>query len=154
VGGFGESQFLQAEIELSLKLRNGITLRVPDTSWTAVVRGAALCGLERDKVPNLSVASSCPRSYGISRMEPYSNILHDEEDRTNHNVTGEQIAAGQMTWLIKKGDLILSDKPQPVTHIITEKFFDSSPKDRKLIIWSYEDHDHLPAKIKGTISGM
>lgn len=37
VGGFGESPYLQQEVEFSMRLR-GIKLKRPDTSWTAVVR--------------------------------------------------------------------------------------------------------------------
>ena len=68
-------------------------------------------------------------------------------------MTGAHIAAGQMHWLVRKGDLILSDKPQTIYHSVTEQFTEASQKDRKVTIWSYDDHDHLPTKIKGAVSG-
>jgi hypothetical protein len=103
VGGFGESKYLQQEIDFSLRLRN-IKLRVPDTSWTAVVRGAVLWGIEKDTISNLSRATPCPQNFGICVNQAYSRVFHDEQDLTYHSFTKRPQAQEQLVWLMNKGD--------------------------------------------------
>lgn len=153
VGGFGESKYLQQEIDFSLRLRN-IKLRVPDTSWTAVVRGAVLWGIEKDTISNLSRATPCPQNFGICVNQAYSRVFHDEQDLTYHSFTKRPQAQEQLVWLMNKGDLVLSDNPHEVSHTITVPFKDNDPKKREIKIYSYPDNDHRPTRIQNSIDEL
>jgi hypothetical protein len=144
---------LQEEIEFSLRLRK-IKLRRPDTSWTAVVRGAVVCGIEKDMTSNLSIATACPQHFGISVDEQYSRVYHEERDLCNHAITNAQVAQGQLLWLLNKGDLILSDNPNPVSQRITMSFRESDSKKFEMTIYSYPDDDDRPTKIQNSVDGM
>ncbi|OQV06071.1 hypothetical protein CLAIMM_10703 [Cladophialophora immunda] len=157
VGGFGESPYLQEEIEFSLRLRR-IKLRRPDTSWTAVVRGAVLHGIEKDTISNLSVATPCPRHFGISVSEPFSKIRHDEKDVTVNPITKSPIVEGRLLWMLSKGDLVLSDSPTTVSQMISLSFRDTDKTKRQLTIYSYAgddgDDDDRPHTIKNSLDDL
>ncbi|KAN0071918.1 hypothetical protein V8E54_009647 [Elaphomyces granulatus] len=138
VGGFSNSEYLQQEIEFSLGLRH-IQLRRPDTSWTAVVRGAVIFGIEKPVLPTMS---ACSRSYGVSVSESFSETRHDIQDRIVDPITEAPMAKEQLLWLIKKGDLILSNKPKVhvVTEIFNKTFSKTEPRTGTIPIYSYDDH--------------
>ena len=144
---------MQEEITFSLQLRK-IKLRIPDTSWTAVVRRAVICGIEKETIPNLSIATACPQHYGISVNELYSRVNHEELDLAIHPVTKAQIAQGQLLWLINKGDLILSDKPEIISQAIKVTFQQADPMKRTITIYSYPDDDDRPTKTQNALDGM
>ena len=152
VGGFGESPYLQEEIDFSLRLRR-IKLRRPDTSWTAVVRGAVLHGIEKDTTSNLSIATACPRHFGISVSEQFSRITHEEKDVIVNPVTNSQIVEGQLLWMLSKADLVLSDSPTTVNQVISSSFREADVGKRKLTIYSYSDDDDRPIKIQNSLDG-
>jgi len=142
VGGFAESEYLRQEIELSLGLRH-IQLRRPDTSWTAVVRGAAIFGIEKPVLPAMSASS---RSYGVSVSESFSEIRHSVQDRFVHPIARAEMAMEQLLWLIKKGDLILSDEPKVVKQRFAKNFSETDPRTGTLPIYSYDDKD-IPERL-------
>jgi len=144
IGGFGESQYLQEELELSLKLRK-IQLRRPDTSWTAVVRGAVIHGIEKLDNKNLTIMKGCPRSYGIKLSEAYSGIRHNPSDSYTDSFTNRTMASAQMIWLIKKGDLLLSNRAKEAEEMVTFKFWEKDSRKFGLCIYEYSDDD-LPAR--------
>ena len=153
-GGFGESKFLQEELETSLCLRERIQLRRPETSWTSVVRGAVICGVEKDTTANLAIAKPSPKFYGIAMNEEYSKLGgHEVADITLHHLTRKPLATGRMRWLINKGDLILSDGARTEEIPVTIIFQQSDPRERKMFIYSYEDDDYLPTKLQDSIHG-
>ena len=84
------------------------------TRLTAVVRGAAIFGIEKPTNKALSTMTPCPRHFGVSVSECFSEIRHPPEDRVVDPVTGMAMAKDQLLWLIKKEDLILSDDPRVV----------------------------------------
>jgi len=139
VGGFAESEYLQQEIKYSLGLRQ-IQLRRPDTSWTAVVRGAAIFGIEKPVLPSMS---ACSRSYGVSVSESFSNIRHNVKDHFIHKVP---MAMEQLLWLIKKGDLILSNEPRVVKQNFSKSFSETETRTGTIPIYSYDDDD-IPERI-------
>ncbi|OAG36308.1 hypothetical protein AYO21_09473 [Fonsecaea monophora] len=153
VGGFGESPYLQEEIEFSLRLRR-IKLRRPDTSWTAVVRGAVLHGIEKDTISNLSIATACPRHFGISVSEQFSKIHHEERDITVNPITNSQIVEGQLLWMLNKGDLVLSDTPTTVSQLISLSFRENDKAKRHLTVYSYSDDEDRPNKIKNSLDEL
>jgi hypothetical protein len=81
--------------------------RRPRKSWTAVVRGAVVCGVEKLGNPSLKRTSSCRHSYGICMDESYMSTHHSDQDVVEKG--GKSFAQSQLTWLLDKGDLILSD---------------------------------------------
>ncbi|KAI9776338.1 MAG: hypothetical protein M1839_000418 [Geoglossum umbratile] len=140
VGGFAESRYLQDEIRVSLQLRQ-IQLHRPDTSWTAVVRGAAIFGIEKSTGGALSAMNACPRNYGISVSERFSEIQHDTKDHFIDPHTGISMARNQLMWLIKKGDLLLSDEAKVAEQTCTVYFSETGPRDGKILIYTYDDED-------------
>lgn len=149
IGGFGESPFLQAELQTALSYRK-VELRRPDTSWTAVVRGAVIHGIEKVNRPNVVFMKTCPQSYGIVLNETFRGSKFRSEDRYTDPITGDVQAHGQITWLIKKGDLILSnegktsEKEFRVTFHGTEE---AGERKKKLSIYGYDDDD-LPDRFQ------
>jgi hypothetical protein len=51
----------------------------------------------------------CQRHYGVS---PFSSFKHSEDDSYVDPFDGERKASEQMVWLLKKGDMTLSNKPR------------------------------------------
>ncbi|OAL29037.1 hypothetical protein AYO22_02473 [Fonsecaea multimorphosa] len=153
VGGFGESPYLQEEIEFSLSLRR-IKLRRPDTSWTAVVRGAVLHGIEKDTISNLCLATKCPRHFGISLSEQFSRIHHEERHVTINPITKAQIVEGQLLWMLNKGDLVLSDSPTAVSQMISLSFREADKTAQKLTVYSYSDDEDRPSRIKNSLDDL
>jgi hypothetical protein len=70
-GLFSESKYLWKEVEFSLFLRR-IKLHRSETSWTAKVRGAVICGIEKETTSNLAKATALPKRYGIGTNPQYS----------------------------------------------------------------------------------
>jgi hypothetical protein len=64
----------------------------------------------------------CPRHYGISNSQPFSSFRHSEDDAYIDPFDGEKKARGQMTWLLKKGDVLLSNKPKHAEIDICRRF--------------------------------
>ncbi|KAH6724439.1 hypothetical protein DL95DRAFT_464978 [Leptodontidium sp. 2 PMI_412] len=142
VGGFAESKYLQSSINESLQMR-GLELRIPDTSWTAVVQGAAIFGIEKStNTASLSVMTACDRSYGIAMFVPFSEVEHHEKDYFLDPLTKTAMAKEQLKWLIKKGDLILSDEPKEVrAGPIDFNFTENSSRRGTIPIYSYDGKD-------------
>lgn len=142
VGGFAESPYLQTSInEYLSSLRSKVDLRRPDTSLTAVVRGAAIFGIEKSTNNAISSMSACPRSYGISADIAFSEIVHDPAERIRDETTMKDVARDQLKWLIKKGDLILSDQMRAVSSSLKIDFKASQPKRGTIPIFAYDDDD-------------
>jgi hypothetical protein len=83
--------------------------RRPQKSWTAVVRGAVICGIEKLGNRSLKLTNFCRYSYGICLDEIYTSAHHAQHDVVR--LGGSDFAQSQLTWLLNKGDLILSDQP-------------------------------------------
>lgn len=140
MGGFGESQYLQEQIKHTLDLWD-VNIRIPDTSWTSVVRGAVICGIEKATAINLAKATSCLHSYGIAVNQPFSATDHDLKDLVEHTTNGIQYAQGHLIWLLVKGDLILSDRPKVGEETITVSFSTPDNRSGKVTIYRYSDDD-------------
>jgi hypothetical protein len=122
-------------------------------SWTAVVRGAAIFGIEKSANKALSAMSACSRSYGVASDVPFSNVLHDKRDYVVDSMTRVAMAKDQMKWMIKKGDLILSNNPKEVKGTFISNFKEEGPKPSGAIpIYAYEGDD-LPDRLANSESG-
>ncbi|KAJ8111356.1 hypothetical protein OPT61_g6033 [Boeremia exigua] len=109
VGGFGESEYLQYQLKDTLLEEDWqMHFRRPNDSWTAVVQGAVVCGVEKASISNLRRTNACRYSYAVCLDEVFSRMHHSEQDVALLN--GRNVAASQLIWMLKKGDLILSDQ--------------------------------------------
>jgi len=96
---------------------------------------------------------TAPRSYGIVLNEAFVGSKFRSEDRYADPVTGEPQAHGQINWLVKKGDLILSDEGKTSEKEFRITFTTSKDaKGRKLSIYEYEDDD-LPDRYQNAHLG-
>ncbi|KAF2473069.1 actin-like ATPase domain-containing protein [Lindgomyces ingoldianus] len=140
VGGFGRSPYLREEIKATLETWD---VNLPDlaTSWTAVVRGAVLCGIEKSDTQNLLHASSCRHHYGISVNQPFSAAYFSESDRVVSPENNIAYAQAQMIWMLKKGDLVLSNKPRAAEQSLTVSFSKTDDRKGKVTIYRYSEKD-------------
>jgi hypothetical protein len=154
IGGFGASKFLQEELRDTLKMRDEKELRIPEESWTAVARGAVLCGIEKDSMTNLVRTSFCTKSYGIAVDESFS-YANDERDLDINPVTGKKIARNQMRWMINKGDLIMSSEPTLKEHKFVVRFKEDEPEKMKgsVQIYSWPEDKHRPMRLMNAVRG-
>ena len=155
IGGFGESEFLKEELRDSLFRRDGTELRVPDTSWTAVARGAVLCGIEKDSMTNIVRTATCEKSYGIAVDDSFSHA-HDERDLARHPETGKMIAKNQMKWLINKGDLVMSDEPTVKEYKFVVRFKENEVAKMKgsVQVYSWAEDKHRPTRLLNAVKGQ
>jgi hypothetical protein len=96
--------------------------------------------------------SACPRSYGVSVSESFSEIRHDDRDLVLDPLTKTPMAKEQLMWLIKKGDLILSNDPMVVKRGFTMNFSEMSPRKGIIPIYAY-DYDDIPPRFCGAKNG-
>ncbi|KAL6709496.1 hypothetical protein ACN47E_001431 [Coniothyrium glycines] len=110
VGGYGTSEYLKAQIADMLEEENmTMHLRTPRESWTAVVRGAVVCGIEKAGNTSLKRTNSCRHSYAFCQDEIYADSHHSSEDAVQ--IGALTYAQSQLDWILSKGDLILADEP-------------------------------------------
>ncbi|KAF2729144.1 actin-like ATPase domain-containing protein, partial [Polyplosphaeria fusca] len=140
IGGFSESPFLREQLENSMRMRK-LLLRRPDTSWSAVVRGAVLFGIEQTARLNELSAPTAAKSYGVTVSIPYSRRKHDSRDVYTDPLTGRVKAKEQIIWLVRKGDLLQSNDPSVIEETINWNFGSSSNRRIKLPIFQYPDDD-------------
>lgn len=80
-----------------------------------------------------TAVEECPRHYGIAASEVWSQWRHGgkgQKSPVKDQVHGHRMAVGQITWLVRKGDVILPDKSikmtQPVTCAFKDDYLGSS----------------------------
>jgi hypothetical protein len=144
---------LQQQLEFTLKLQN-IKFRTPEESWTSVVRGGVVCGIEKTTITNLKRSTRCRHSYAVCLDELFSEYTHAKVDmvETKQN----KIAQAQLTYLLDEGDVVLVDEPR-----VVEREFDFSfPKSRSGVIafpiyrHSMSDDDERPTRFKNARDGQ
>lgn len=96
--------------------------------------------------------TSCKRFYGVSVTEKYSDIRHNEQDRIYDPLTHSSMAEGQLMWLIKKGDLLLTEKPKTVEQMFTYKFPERSIRKGRIKVYTYADDD-APERVSNAREG-
>jgi hypothetical protein len=67
-------------------------------SWTAVVQGAVIYGIEKERHSNMTFMIACPKSYGVLLNEVYSVHKFDARDKYTDSLTDEVMAHKQLTW--------------------------------------------------------
>jgi hypothetical protein len=154
IGGFGESKYLQQELRDSMQRRDEISLRIPDTSWTAVARGAVICGIEKETMANLIRTSHSNKHYGIA-VDESASLGSDTRDLDINPNTGKKIARNQMRWLINKGDVIMNSEKTSKEHKFVVRFRDNETDKMKgaVVIYSYAEDKHRPTRLSNAKNG-
>jgi hypothetical protein len=119
--------------------------------WTAVVRGATLCGVEHSQAVDSMIGAK--KHYGTVNMEKPSAIKNQNQaDMFKDPITGKWIVRGQMNWLISKGDLILPDEPRTVMQRFFYKFMENSVRKGELPVYSWSK-DKAPERLMNIVNG-
>lgn len=121
--------------------------------WTAVVRGAVIFGIEKADHNNITIAKTCPRSYGIVLNHAFSKSKHDRRDQFTDALTKTPMAKGQFTWFVRKGDLVLSNAPKEVEEEADFNFRETDTRVLHLPIYEYTDDD-LPDRFENAEEGI
>ncbi|KAF8470617.1 hypothetical protein BDZ91DRAFT_718521 [Kalaharituber pfeilii] len=123
VGGFGSSAYLykrlQEQLRSSRQASGGIKVLQPVNAWSAVVRGAVLCGLQSIQIKSRRAR----RNYGVSCYEQFDPLVHPLESRFWCPFEQEYKASDLLTWYVKEGDEI------PETKRITFSFYQTFKAD-------------------------
>jgi hypothetical protein len=120
--------------------------------WTAVVCGAVIHGIEKSHHSNVVFMRTSPRSFGIVLDEAYTPTKYGAKDRDTDFMTANVIAPRQITWLVKKGDVILSDEGKTSEKAFTFPFQETGVRKFGLPIYEYEDDD-LPDRFQNAREG-
>ncbi|TGO59585.1 hypothetical protein BCON_0043g00440 [Botryotinia convoluta] len=110
VGGFGESPHLNKQLKKWCRQNGNITLMRPLHPQSAVVRGAALRGLE-GIAPR---SKRLRRHYGISLQLPFREGIDSEKDSCIDSWGDEKMCIHRMKWLILKGTEITKDTSRTI----------------------------------------
>lgn len=114
----------------------------PKTSWTAVVQGAVICGVEKATTKNLVLVTPCLHSYGIRAATHWSDAENNPRDQVVNAYTGSTMAEGQMIWLLNKGDAILSTKPMTAGQELDVVLTADGDRTGQITVYRYsEDRD-------------
>lgn len=101
----------------------------------------------------LKTMNFCPKSWGLMVTQEYTSYRHGRDYSTfTDSITNRKLADGKMVWLIKKGDLVLSDKPKIGTHRFTWSFKAKDTRNFHLPIYEYSKDD-TPDKYANSASG-
>jgi hypothetical protein len=123
-------------------------------SWSGVVRGAVLraCGVGMSP-PEPSKAS--PKHYGFSISESYADYKHVGAPTMKNKVTGQRVASNQLSWIIRKGDLILPGQPLRQTFVMNCTFETSKVQGNESVRLTFvgANMDEPPATLQGLPPG-
>lgn len=118
-------------------------------SWTAVVQGAVMYGIEKaHHKKKLTTMSTCIRSYGIATDERFSSVNNEKRDFYVDPLTDRKYARMQIEWFIRRGDLILSDSSKTWARNIECHFTEAEHRVIHLPIYCYTDEeDDVPTTL-------
>lgn len=98
-------------------------------------------GIERDDHQTLSIMKTCPRYYGVMLHAGFSGAHHTRKERYDDPTTGREMANGQLTWLVAKGDLLLSTEPKESQREFGFNFREHDDKKISLPVYEYSEDD-------------
>lgn len=113
-------------------------------------------GIEKGNYKNFVTMTTCSRSYGIKINQTMRIYKYDKTDVTRNPVTNQVVAQDQMIWLIRRGDLLLSDVHKETEERIVYHFTSTSASGRKFELPIYEyihDDDMEPGRFQDAQSG-
>jgi hypothetical protein len=142
----------QNNTRMSLKSKNAQVLII--YRWSAVTRGAAIYGIEKTQHSNAIKTKSCPSNYGIAINEDYQTSWIRLEDLDLDDVLDKRTSKQQLSWLLKRGDLILLSKPYKNKETAIFSFTDDDPRMFEIPVYEYtDDDDWLPTHVEGREGG-
>ncbi|KAF8469761.1 hypothetical protein BDZ91DRAFT_720982 [Kalaharituber pfeilii] len=110
VGGFGSSPYLYKRVKEHVLPTSGVSgdIKVlqPANAWSAVARGAVVCGLQSVNIRSRQVR----RNYGVSFRSPFISGVDEEGYRVWCNIQERYFCYYRMRWYVKKGDEVASSQ--------------------------------------------
>ncbi|KAK3343427.1 hypothetical protein B0T25DRAFT_464384 [Lasiosphaeria hispida] len=108
-GGMSQSEYV---LDQEGSHYGDVTVQRPQEGWTAVAQGGVLCAMGIG-ANNAVLAKPCPKHYGISGAEALSPWKHRDAGirLSADRIHGGNMALDQITWLVRKGDIVLPDCP-------------------------------------------
>ncbi|KAI9856327.1 MAG: hypothetical protein M1813_009163 [Trichoglossum hirsutum] len=147
VGGFGQNAYLKERITVSINRNIEVIQTI--NSWTAVVRGALMKGLE-EVAPTLAdvrVTSRCARKhYGIEIRTTYNGDIHNGNTKKWDGFKGTYLVLA-MSWLIQKGDDVKENEPTTFSYYNVQTVSQGPPKTVYATIKCCEDPYNVGAPV-------
>ncbi|KAK3070302.1 hypothetical protein LTR53_010703 [Teratosphaeriaceae sp. CCFEE 6253] len=111
IGGFGDSDYLYSRVKTWCQTNGDIQLLCPEHPQAAIVRGAALRGME-----GISPSKKrCRRNYGVSCSMAFRENV-DPPDKVSWNRwDNSKRCLGRMNWVIAKGQAITKDTKRSIS---------------------------------------
>lgn len=146
VGGFGQSNYLHSRVQnqfgpnsLAATYQNrSIEVMRPINSWTAVVRGAVLRGLEdtivKDRRSRYHYGTNCNPVF-VKGKHPLDAKYLDKVDNVFR-------ACNAMNWYVKKNDMVSEKRPVSVTFtqkVDMDEWMSDDPIDADVDFFSCQD---------------
>jgi hypothetical protein len=98
-------------------------------------------GIEKDRNINRTTMTTCERNYGIRLATAFSLVDNDRNDLFVDPITKIPMALGQMRWLFKKGDVMLSNQSREEHQAFVVQFKEHGTKSGEIPIYTYPDDD-------------
>ncbi|OCK73988.1 actin-like ATPase domain-containing protein [Lepidopterella palustris CBS 459.81] len=130
VGGFGDSPHLNTKVREWCTVQGSVRLICPEHPQAAIVRGAALRGLE-----NIApVRKRCRRHYGFQLSSKFREGIDPDDDATYDLWTKEKLCSTNICWQIKKGQVI--DENTIISSTVTKYHEEGDSLTRRKTLYS------------------
>ncbi|KAK3670596.1 hypothetical protein LTR78_009564 [Recurvomyces mirabilis] len=117
IGGFGDSEYLFSKLKSWCDRNGSIQLLCPEHPQAAIVRGAAIRGLEGFGAGPRK--RRCRRHYGVATAAIFRDGVDPEAKAVFSQWDGRKRCLNRMHWLIRKGEEILPDTKRLVKVFIS-----------------------------------
>jgi hypothetical protein len=112
-------------------------------------------GIEKNHYTNVTFMTTCSKNYGIVLNEVFSIHTSNNKDMYLDPVTNNVMAQQQLTWLIRRGDLLLSDAKKETTKQFLHNFAETDERKFRVPIYEYpDDDDELPDRFRTGKNGV
>ncbi|KAH7396593.1 Hsp70 family protein [Phaeosphaeria sp. MPI-PUGE-AT-0046c] len=148
VGGFSESPYMFEKIKNFVEA-HGLQAIRPAYAWSAIVRGAAVKGLEGDgRTPIKN--RKCRRHYGTDCTSLFVSGKHREGDSYICPYTGGKRAANQMSWLLRKGQDLSTMADSHASYSFVQNFWQYEKRTACMELLAC-DGDRAPQRCKDPV---
>ncbi|KAL8947714.1 MAG: hypothetical protein Q9222_006038 [Ikaeria aurantiellina] len=111
VGGFGANSYLCERLRLAVE-REDIRVWKTGNSWTAVVRGAVMKGLEEASTNGCSVDGRIARNhYGTESAKDFDSTVYPLTQRY-WSAANDRYEVNTYDWFVHKGEQVKENKPK------------------------------------------
>jgi len=109
--------------------------------WSAVVRGAALYGIDKTRLKNYVKTERYPDYYAVAQdtEETQGNGLAQYQDQ----ITGKTMGKNRLTWIVRRGDLAFEDWNQSQETLLAFNFREHDEKNFTISIYKYLRKDNI-----------